>query len=193
MRIKTKKDLFEVIRQDATANGRITIFPSFFGDEVWKFQLTLRRLEYYTNLFRTNPVLYFLAYSLVKYKYHSMSIKLNFSIPINVFDEGMSIPHYGTIVVSPNAKIGKNCRIHEGVTIGATNGSAGAAIIGDNVFIASGAKIIGEVYIADNVAIAANAVVTKSINEPGTTWGGVPARKISDSSSRSNLNSRLFE
>ena len=44
-------------------------------------------------------------------------------------------------------------------------------------------KIIGDVTIANNVAIAANAVVVKSILEENTTWGGVPARKISDNGS----------
>ena len=191
--ITTKKQLFYALQQDAKASGRSSVKPNLFGDVVWKFQVALRKLEYYANMSQMRRLMHYPAYLLAKVNYHNRSVKLNFSIPINVFDEGMSIPHYGTIVVSKNAKIGKNCRIHEGVTIGATNGFEGAAIIGDNVFIASGAKIIGEVYIADNVAIAANAVITKSINEPGTTWGGVPARKISDSSSRSNLNSRLFE
>jgi serine O-acetyltransferase len=92
-----------------------------------------------------------------------------------------------TIVVAVNARIGANCRIHEGVTIGATNGSDGAAKIGDNVFIGSGAKIIGEIKIADNIAIAANAVVVKDILESGITVGGVPAKKISSNDSSSNL------
>ena len=191
--ITTKKQLFEVLYQDAKASGRTTIRTSFLGDEVWKFQVALRKLEYYTNMSSTKRKLCYPAYALTKYNYHKMSVKLNFSIPINVFGGGLSLPHYGTIVVAQAARVGKNCRIHEGVTIGATNGSATSASIGDNVFIASGAKIIGEVSIADDVAIAANAVVVKSITEAGTTWGGVPAKKISDNNSHSNLNRKLFE
>ena len=86
-----------------------------------------------------------------------------------------------------------NCRIHEGVTIGSTSGSKQAAIIGNNVFIGSGAKIIGAITIADDVAIGANAVVVKDILEPGTTWAGNPARKISDRNSHSNLAPKLFQ
>ena len=78
------------------------------------------------------------------------------------------------------------------VCIGATNGSEKAPVIGDNCFLGTGAKVIGEITIADNVAIGANAVVCKSIEEPGTTWGGVPAKKISENSSRSNLCRNLF-
>ena len=61
-----------------------------------------------------------------------------------------------------------------------------------NCYLGSGAKVIGEVSIADNVAVGAGAVVTKDITEPGTTWAGVPARKISDRDSRSNLCKSLF-
>ena len=91
------------------------------------------------------------------------------------------------------AKVGKNCRIQEGVNIGATNGSNLAPQIGDNVFIGTGAKIIGDITIADDVAIGANAVVVKSITERGCTYAGVPAKKISSNNSHSNLCSKLFE
>lgn len=120
-------------------------------------------------------------------------MKLGFSIPINVFGPGLSIPHYGTIVVNKATQVGKNCRLHEGVNIGATNGSAAAPKIGDNVFIGSGAKIIGDISIADDVAIGANAVVVTSITEKGVTYGGVPAKKISSNNSHSNLCKELFK
>ena len=112
---------------------------------------------------------------------------MGFSISINSFGPGLSIAHYGTIVVGSNARIGANCRIHVGVTIGATNDEKDATIIGDNVYIGTGAKIIGKIKIADNVAIGANAVVVKDILEPGITVGGVPAKKISCNDSSSNL------
>lgn len=50
--------------------------------------------------------------------------------------------------------------------------------IGDNVFIASGAKIIGDVFVASDCAIAANAVVVKDITVPGTTWGAFLPPKL---------------
>ena len=56
-------------------------------------------------------------------------------------------------------------------------------MIGNNVFLASGCKIIGEVEITDNVAVGANAVVVKNIVEKGTTWVGVPAKKVSNNDS----------
>lgn len=82
------------------------------------------------------------------------------------------------------AKVGRNCRIHEGVNIGSTNGERQVAVIGDNVIIGTGARIIGNVTIADNVSISDGAVVTKSFSESGITIGGIPAKKISDNGSR---------
>ena len=170
---------------DRIALGIKRRHPHIFGDEIWKFQRVLRRLEYYSN---TNTLFGKLFQVVTRFRLHHLSIKLGFSIPINVFGPGLSIAHYGTIVVSPGATIGKNCRIHEGVTIGATNGSSRAATIGDNVFIGTGAKIIGEVKISSNVAIAANAVVINDVlSERGCTVGGVPARVISQNDSSSNL------
>ena len=63
--------------------------------------------------------------------------------------------------------------------------------LGANSFIASGAKILGAIVIADDVAIGANAVVVKSITESGTTWAGVPARKISDNNSHKYFPSQM--
>ncbi len=64
-----------------------------------------------------------------------------------------------------------------GVNIGATNGKPEVAKIGNNVYAGPGVKIVGNINIDDNVVLAANAVVVKNIDEPGTTWGGVPAKK----------------
>ena len=96
-------------------------------------------------------------------------------------ETGIHIVH-GKVVVNANAKIGKNCKILSDVTIGVSGKKeeVGASVIGSNVFIGSGAKIIGNITIADNVVIGANAVVTKSIAEPGITVAGIPARKISN-------------
>ena len=189
--IKTREDLTLFLRADALASGRSSTRPSIFGDEIWKFQISLRALEYYGQKSGLSRMLCLPLQMVHRVRYHRLSLKLGYSIPLNVFDAGLSIVHRGTIVVAKNTRAGKNCRIHEGVTIGATNGSNEAATLGNNVFIGAGAKIIGAIEIADDVAIGANAVVVRSISEPGTTWGGIPAEKISERSSHSNLDKRL--
>lgn len=179
--VNSKKQLNFYLSQDALATGRSSTKAHLFGDEIWKWQICLRKLEYHTN---TGHRILSLLY---RFRFHHLSIKLGYEIPINICEEGLSLPHRGSIVIGHGAKIGKFCRIQEGVTIGATNGSNNCAVIGNNVFIASGAKIIGDIFVASDVAIGANAVVTKNIAEPGTTWGGIPAKKISDNNSHSNL------
>ncbi|MBR2987552.1 MAG: serine acetyltransferase [Clostridia bacterium] len=191
--ITTKKELKQYLLQDAIALRCERKRPRLFGDDIWKFQILLRKNEYYTNAFHSSKKYLLFHYIWYRIKFHKQSVRLGFSIPINVFGPGLSIAHYGTIVVNSAAKVGKNCRIQEGVNIGATNGSMSAPRIGDNVFIGTGAKIIGDISIADDVAIGANAVVVKSITESGVTYGGVPAKKISSNNSRANLSPKLFE
>ncbi len=180
------------LEQDRLALGRRRDRrPKLFGDEIWKFEILLRRVEYDVNCRRGLSARIIGGYH--KARFHRLSVRLGFTIPPNVFGPGLAIPHYGTIVVHGAARVGRNCRLQEGVTIGATGGSHEAALIGDNCYFGSGAKVIGAVRIADDVAVGAGAVVTRDITEPGTTWAGVPARKISDRDSHSNLCSALFE
>ncbi len=190
--ITSRKELGYFLTQDALALQCKRKHPKLFGDLIWKFQIILRKTEYFSYMYQKKKY-YFFPYFWYKLLLHKYSVKLGFSIPLNVFGPGLSIAHYGTIVVNDAAKVGKNCRIHEGVNIGATNGSASAPQIGDNVFIGTGAKIIGDISIANDVAIGANAVVVKSITESGVTYGGVPAKKISSNNSHSNLAPRIFE
>jgi serine O-acetyltransferase len=78
---------------------------------------------------------------------------------------GFYIGHFGGIIISDRASIGSNCSISQGVTIG-TSGQgwkSGAPTIGNNVYIAAGAKVFGKILIGNNVKIGANAVVHKSI------------------------------
>lgn len=190
--IDCKETYIRYMKQDQLALGRQKDKrPHLFGDEIWKFERLLRKVEYYTNC--KSGLLSAVINKVYKFRFHKLSVKLGFTIPINVFEEGLAIPHYGTIVVHGSAKIGKNCRLQEGVTIGATNGSHEAARIGNNCYFGSGAKVIGAVTIADDVAVGANAVVTKDITEAGTTWAGIPAKKINDGDSHSNLCRDLFE
>lgn len=177
--IKTKKDLIHYLERDRAALCVGTKKPRFLVDHVWKFEIALRKCEYFTN---KNKKIRSKFYKFLCYR---RGLKIGFStIPINVFGAGLRIAHPFDIAVSQNAKIGENCIIFQGVTIGSNmTNISDAAVIGNNVVICAGAKIIGDVVIADNVVIGANAVVTKDILEKGTTWAGVPAKKISNSSS----------
>ena len=91
-----------------------------------------------------------------------------------IIGPGLELPHCLPIVVHYNSKIGKNCTLHQFVTIGGDRRGK-APVIGDNCFIGSGAVIIGDIKIGNNVTIGANAVVTKDVPDNATV-GGVPAK-----------------
>ena len=181
--ILNKKDYHTYLQADLYSNNiaswkwhyRVT-------KELISFQRDLRKIEYYANCRRDLIGRLYLLFLRLRFK--RKSINLGLTIPMNVFGAGLSIAHYGSIVVSGKAKIGKNCRIHSATNIGEANGVA--PLIGDNVYIAPGAKIIGGVTIGNNVAIGANAVVVKDIPD-NVTVGGVPAKIISEKGSRDLL------
>ena len=76
---------------------------------------------------------------------------------------GLVLPHFGQIFINPKVKIGKNCVLYNGVTIGCDFINNGSPEIGDNVKIGVGAKIIGAIKIGDDVKINANQVVSKDM------------------------------
>ncbi len=180
--ISSKADLKFYLKADKIALGRNYKRPKIVGDLIWKFQRRLRLIEYYHNC--RNSLLWRPFYYWELFRYYLLSVRLGFSIPLNVFGPGLCIVHRGTIVVAENTEIGANCRIHVCVNIGTQAGYADhVPRIGNNVYIGPGTKLFGKIQIADNIAIGANAVVNKSFLEPNISIGGIPARKISDKGS----------
>lgn len=79
--------------------------------------------------------------------------------------EGFYIGHIGGIIISPKAVIGRNFTCSQGVSIGFSGEGEtyGAPIIGDDVYVASGAKLFGKICIGHNVKSGANAVIYEDI------------------------------
>jgi len=102
---------------------------------------------------------------------------------------GFYIGHFGGIFVNAGVVIGDNCNISQGVTLGQLNRGpkAGCPVIGNNVYIAPGAKVLGRVSIGDHAAIGANAVVVNDV-AANTSVGGIPARPLSDLGSGGYVN-----
>lgn len=138
-------------------------------DPILRFQLLLRIFEYLKN---KNSV--FAWFVLPFFRLQSGS--LGFSIPINSFGPGLRILHRGTIIVTPKARIGRNCTLNAMVQVGP--GRTGSPVIGDDCFIGPGAVVLGGIVLGDSVKIGANAVVTHSYPEGHVTLVGIPARPI---------------
>ncbi len=88
---------------------------------------------------------------------------------------GFVILHSVSVVINTNVRAGRNLVVYHEVTLGAEHGRV--PVLGDDVYIGAGAKIIGGVRIGSNVRIGANAVVTRDVPD-GATVVGIPARVI---------------
>lgn len=105
------------------------------------------------------------------------SIVTGADIPLNSrISGGLMIPHPNGIVIHPGSEIGPNCMILQQATIGVADG-ARAPLLGGNVLVGGGAKVLGAIRIGDNARIGANAVVLQDVPD-GATAVGVPARII---------------
>ena len=162
----------EVIKEDLLRN-----IKQFLHKENLSFLNFCELLTFYVmvrNIF----------YARVAYRHHFYAKFLAlFARPLPLLDisstaeigGGLIVQHgYGTIIAP--RKIGKNCWVNQGVTIGYTNDDD-CPTLGDNVTVYAGAKILGDVHVGNNVVVAANAVVVKDV-EDNCIVGGVPAKVI---------------
>ncbi len=91
---------------------------------------------------------------------------------------GFYIAHIGGIHINPSAVLGRNCDVAHRTTIGASAmGRSGIPIIGDNVYIGTGAVLVGKIRVGNGAKIAANTLVMSNV-PAGATVMGVPGRII---------------
>lgn len=112
-----------------------------------------------------------------EFRFKRLGIKLGFSIARDVFDYGLVIPHYGTIVVGSGNKIGRYTVLHTGTCI-----TTGNKEIGDGFYLSTGAKVLNDVKLGDNISVGVNAVVNGNIDCSDVLVVGNPAfiKKKSD-------------
>lgn len=92
--------------------------------------------------------------------------------PSTKIGAGLQFPHNGPIVINAAAVIGENCIIHPCTLIGGDR-KTGTPIIGNNVFIGHGSKIIGKISIGNDVFIAPGAILTKDVDDNYIVGSGV--------------------
>ena len=97
-----------------------------------------------------------------------------FLSPPHTFGKGLTLWHWGSIVINPKVDGGDFVVIQSDVNISEN------VKIGNYVYLAPGVKVLEGVEIRERVIVGANSVVTKSIYEDNTTWVGCPAHKIKD-------------
>lgn len=112
------------------------------------------------------------------------SVVTGADIPINTsIGGGLLIPHPNGIVIHSGVTIGPNCLILQQVTLG-SNEAGGLPVIGGQVDIGAGAKLIGKVNVGNHAKVGANAVVLIDVPAHATAVG-VPAKILSKTENES--------
>lgn len=172
--IKTRKELSFYLQADRMMNRgtfkvswkeklRSFIMPDYIMD----YLSYMRKADFYNSQGGWIDKLKANYYALRQRK---LGIKLGFSISRDVFGYGLVIPHYGTIVVGGGNKIGNYAVLHTSTCI--TNGHK---VIGDGLYVSTGAKLTTVNQLGDNITIAANSVLTSDIVLSGVLVVGMPA------------------
>jgi len=178
VKLDTWSDLQLCWHTDLAANGL----------DRWRFSYRYRRPEvFFVKMLRTVEYLrsqHGLIFRLLRFyttfRFMQVSVRTGISIPPGVFAPGLSIAHYGSIVVNSRARVGSHCRIQSATNIGMD--ASGVPTIGNYVFIGPGAVLYGEITVGDRAVIGANAVVGRDV-PAGVTVAGAPARQISTADS----------
>ena len=93
--------------------------------------------------------------------------------------EGLFIDHGTGIVIGETAEIGRNVTLYQGVTLGGTGKEKGKRhpTLGNNVVVASGAKVLGSFTVGDHAKIGAGSVVLRPVPAHATVVG-IPGRIV---------------
>lgn len=162
---------------------------------VWTFGATHSFWFRIAQYLRSKGPLVKPLYYMARYIQRIYMVRYGFEVsPETIIGSGFYMGHLGGITISRFATIGRNCNISQGVTIGATQRGekAGAPVIGDNVYIGPGARLIGAIHIGNNVAIGANAVVSKDLPDNAVAVG-LPARSIGTEGSLGYINNTEYD
>lgn len=180
MKFETKQEMNEYIRADLyrycgkTDNRSVRkCRRSSLG---FRFTYYMRKCSYY----RYHKLLRYVLFPYYKLLKDRAGIKLGAEISdLTTVGKGLHIAHFGQIIIHSDAVLGENVSLSQGVTVGQTlkDGKSFVPTVGDCVYLAPGAKVIGRIEIGSNVAVGANAVVTHSLPDNAVA-AGVPAKVL---------------
>jgi serine O-acetyltransferase len=190
--IRSATDLRSWVRADFAAHdlgnaSAVRVLRTLANQPQLRWQVRLRLVELLVNRARSRPGRVLGA--LMRWRVQQAGVRLGFTIPPNVFGPGLKLPHWGTIVISPEAVVGRGCVVHPGVTLGLNHGRAPR--LGDDVYLGPGAKIFGGLCIGDRVTVGANSVVTRDV-PADTRVVGAPARPIRGIGEAAKHSAELF-
>lgn len=185
--INTRKELKEVLKREKELNlgylGKYQVILAMIKSHPryvnWKYLKWLRITGYYYSNRKKNPffaVMYFLTCR----RKNRLGRKLGIEMNEKNIGFGVELYHTFGTVINGDAEIGENCKFHGNNCVGNSGKSLDCPKLGKNVRMGNGSKVLGGVEIADDVVIAAGAVVVKSFTTPGVTLAGIPAKVVKE-------------
>lgn len=176
MVIQSKKELVFCIQADMMMNrGRFKwtlsdrIKQLFFPDYIMQFLYAMRCLSYHHYKKHT------IRYNYWRMIYNRLSLRLGFSIGYNTLGYGVTIPHWGTIVIGSSNLIGNYAVLHTSTCI-----QDNEKVIGDGLYLSTGVKMTTRCDLGDNVSIGANSLVNKPVGGGNIMIAGTPAKFIKE-------------
>ena len=163
-----KKDITVIFERDPAATSVFEVIFCYQGlHAIW-----LHRIAHY--LFKKGWI--FLPRLISNFARFRTGIEIH---PGATMSEGLFIDHGAGTVIGETVEIGKNVTLYQGVTLGGTGKEKGKRhpTIGDNVVVASGAKVLGSFTVGHNAKIGAGSVVLKEV-PPYATVVGIPGKVV---------------
>ena len=185
--IKSRKDLNFYLREDNKRNGlggsyiryKLNLLGGAENAYALKYLRLLRFSEFYYN--NSSNLVYKLLFYWYKMRLNHLGVKLHIRIPLNTCGYGLRLMHLsggGGLLLNVN-RLGNYCGFNAGVLLGNNNAKDARPTIGNYVAFGPGAKAFGKIEIGDNVFVAPNAVVTKSVPS-NSIVGGIPAKVLKE-------------
>lgn len=169
------KDLERYTGSDSLIFDRLKVTLFTMG---YIYTKRIRLCQYYNN---KKGIFYKFLFYQSLYRHYRLGQKFSMQISWNTsIGAGLKLYHCIGIVIHGETKIGDNCSISHGVTIGnkQRGQKKGVPKIGSNCYIGPGAIIFGNIIIGDNCSIGSNAVVLNDVPSNGVVVGN-PAHIVS--------------
>lgn len=151
---------------------------------IWRYLYFFRMCQYWRGK-RSDKSAGMIVRRIAKHKARYYDKKRNIyseksGVEIGIDSEigtGCDMWHSGVVI---NGKVGENCTFHGNNVVGMkpSGSRAGTPVLGDGVDLGVGSVVIGNVNVADNCIIGANAVVTKDFDIPGSVIVGIPGKTV---------------
>lgn len=176
--IQSKKELEFYIAADRIMNGRSAkrtlkemvgdYISSDWGGVIIRYLCAMRMYAFYANTAKRRQFFQVLRRAIWGRRFRKLGMRLGFSFGYNSLGYGVVLPHFGTIVVNGEVRVGNYAVLHTSTCI------AGKKVIGDYLYLSTGSQITGDIELGDGVTIAAHSLVNKSIGD-NVLLAGTPA------------------